>query len=131
VIAAEEATRKLAEDAAAIGIDALRTGGSLDPFLVIELDGLRDTEHFAADALPRARERAARLSRPSAGRQACALVYAGRVGVGQEAVLVEVQRAGSDEVEVFRQAYRPRGGRLRPFKPIGDLTFAGRREALA
>ena len=48
----------------------------------------------------------------------------------QQAIVVEVQRAGEGEVEVFCQPFRPKGGRFRPFKLIGDVASPGRRESL-
>jgi hypothetical protein len=131
VITAGESTRNLAADAVAVASDVLKSGNALSPFLIIELDGLRDIEYFEVDAIQRARERASLLSRPSSRDQLCALVYEGRVGMDESAILVEVGRAGEAEVEVFTQAFRPDGGRFRRFKLIGELSLAGRREALA
>jgi hypothetical protein len=128
--AVTESTHKLAADAVAIATDMLKDGNKLMPLLIVELNGLRDVEHFEPDALQEARTKALRLSRLWMPDQVCALVYEGRVRMNQRAILVEVQRAGQEEVEVFSQPFRRKAGRFRPFKLIGEVTLAGRREAL-
>jgi hypothetical protein len=127
----DELIPKLAADAVALASETLKEGEALRPLLIAELNGLRDVEHYELNDLQGARTKASRLSRPSMTDQQCAVVFEGRVRNDQRAILVELQRAGGDEVEVFCQPFRPKGGRLRPFKLIGEVTLAGRREALA
>ncbi len=124
------ATLKLAEDAVVAAGSILKDGEELTPLLIVEVGGVRDFEHFDRGEIQTARSRASQLSRPTAGDRLCALVYEGRAKLDRRAILVEIQRAGEAELEVFCQPFRPRSGRFRPFKLIGEVELAGFREAL-
>jgi hypothetical protein len=103
----------------------LEAGEEVVPLVISERWGERRVEHSGTDGLDRTRERFAELVRRMAGNERCALVHLGRVGEGEEAIVVEVAGPGAPEAEVFVQKFRPRRGPLRGFKLIGDLYRAG------
>ena len=71
------------------------------------------------------------MTRGLAAHQRCALVHRGRLDADQDAILIEVHQPGDGEVDVFYQRYRPRAGRFRGFRLIGDLATADRQEVSA
>lgn len=117
-----EDARRLAYDAVGLAILPLEGEGRLSPFLLVELGGFRDIEHFGPDELESARARAVELAGGLAPDQLCALAYTGRVDADQDAILIEVHRPGSGDVEVFHQRFR--AGRFRRFKLVGEVSPA-------
>ncbi len=114
------------------GIDSVRRGGPLVPFVLSETAlGARRLQRVAAGSpidpvasVARARTVAAAAC---AGDEAIvALVYGGTASVGGErwdAVVVECAELGGPAL-LFVQAYRPRR-RLRPLRTRGNLAFLG------
>jgi hypothetical protein len=128
---AEDVGRKLASDAVGLAILPLETGGELSPLLVVELGGLRDIEHFEADELEAARARAAELAEGFGPEQRCALVHRGHLGAEGDAILIELHQPGDGDADLFYQRYRPKAGRFRGFKLIGELATAERESVSA
>jgi hypothetical protein len=60
-----------------------------------------------------------------AGNERCALVHLAPVGLGEDAIVIEVAGPGAREAEVFVQWFRPKRGRLRGFRLIGELAKGG------
>jgi hypothetical protein len=119
------------------GIDSLRRGGPLVPFVLSETAlGGRRLQRVAAGrpvdpvaSLARARGVASACAREDA---IVALVHGGWASVGGErrdAVVVECTELGGPTL-LFVQAYRPRR-RLRPLRTRGNLTFLGEGSAFA
>jgi hypothetical protein len=122
---------ELVSDAIARAAETLETGQSFEPFVIVERDGLRDVVRFRRDQLAGARTAVAEFADSATGSDRCGLVHEGRVGMDEEAIVVEVQDGGKGDVEVFIQRFRPNLGLFRGFKLIGGPTSAGRREAVA
>jgi hypothetical protein len=93
--------------------------------------GDRRVEQFDAAALPDAKEKLGEFVRTAAGDESCALVHIGRVGADEDAIVIERGAAGRGEVGVFVQHFRPKRGRLRPFKLIGRAEPVGTTQAVA
>lgn len=113
------------------GIDSVRDGGPLIPFVLAERAAARDLTRFAAETLEEAHAQARRHAGASDADRV-AVAYDGYLTVAGErsdAVFVEAQERGSDSSVVFAQRYRP-GGRLRGFDTIGNAAFAGGGEGL-
>jgi len=110
------------------GLDSVRGGGPLAPFLVT--DGReRNLERFVTerleDGLARAQEFASSLD---AATTAYAIAYDGYVtveGTKYDAILVEAAERGSPTGFLFAQPYKPKKGFLSRFKIIGDTVFLG------
>jgi hypothetical protein len=120
-----EPRRDLVVDAVELAKGRLQAGEELVPLLITERWGDRGVEHFEPHALEGARARFGEFRRAATGSASCALAHLGHVGLGEQAIIIELGRAGHAEAEVFFQRFRPRRGRLRGFKLIGDLTRAG------
>lgn len=110
------------------GIESVRDGGPLTPFLVAEIDGERKLERFDADTLEEALGRAetAADALPFSA-AAYAVAHDGFVTVEGErtdAILVEAAERASERALVFAQRYRPKK-LLRKATPIGNAALVG------
>jgi hypothetical protein len=114
--------RDLLFDAVETAESVLRTGERLAPFMIIDRWGDRRVEPFGTDALTEAKARFREFVRGAAGAEICALVYVGRVGHGEDAIVIECGQAGASQAEVLVQHFRPRRGRFRGFKLSGEPT---------
>jgi hypothetical protein len=123
--------RDLLVDAVETAESVLRTGERLAPFMITDRWGDRRVEQFDTGALPDAVLSFGEFVRAAAGAETCVLVYVGRVGQGEEAIVIECGRAGNSEAEVFVQHFRPRRGRLRGFKLSGEPTPVGTKRPVA
>lgn len=108
-------------------VDAVRGGGPLVPFVLVEAEGGRDLARFVTGTLDGSVDEARRylLGRSDALR--AALAYDGYFtldGTRYDAVFVEAQEAGRASSIVLCQRYRPRR-RRRPFQTIGPPGDAG------
>jgi hypothetical protein len=106
----------------------LETGEEVAPLVITERWGDRRVEHSGhsgQDGLDSAREQFTELVRRMAGDERCALVHLGQVGLGEDAIVVEVAGPGAPEAEVFVQRFRPKRGPLRGFKLLGEPSRAG------
>jgi hypothetical protein len=112
--------RDLLVDAVEIAESWLRTGKRLGLFMITDRWGDRRVEEFDDAALSDARKELGEFLRTAAGDERCVLVYVDRVGESEDAIVIERGQAGQGEAEVFVQHFRPRRGRLRPFKLIGQ-----------
>jgi hypothetical protein len=112
--AIELANEKLVED-----------NGRLEPFLLLENNGLREVERFTEGGIEGARARAREFDFTAGADDRCALVRVGRVGLDEDAIVVEVQDAGTDDVHVYFQRFSTKGRLLRRIKLIGDVKSAG------
>ena len=113
------------------GIDSVRDGGPLIPFVLAERAEGRDLARFAAETLEQGHAQARRHA-GSSDAQRVAVSYDGYLtveGERSDAVFVEAQERGSESSVIFAQRYRP-GGRLRKFSIIGNAAFAGEGEGL-
>lgn len=109
------------------GVDALRHGRQLAPFVLVEADGRRDLARFVTRTLEGSMEEARRYLRTRIDALQAALAYDGHFtldGTRYAAVLVEAQAAGKPSSIVLCQRYRPRK-RRRPFQTIGNPGDAG------
>lgn len=108
------------------GIESVRDGGPVIPFVLAERAGGRDLTRFAAETLEEAHAQA-RQHAGSSDADRVVVAYDGYLTVAGErsdAVFVEAQERGSESSVIFAQRYRP-GGRLRRFGTIGNAAFAG------
>jgi hypothetical protein len=126
----DPARRDLLVDAVEIAESRLRTGERLGPFMITDRWGDRRVEEFDIGALSDAKKKLGGFMRAAAGDERCVLVYVGRVGVEEDAIVIERGEAGRGEVGVFVQHFRPRHGRLRRFKLIGQTEPVGTTEAV-
>jgi len=113
------------------GIDSVREGGPLIPFVLAESAEGRDLTRFASETLEEGHAQARRHA-GSSGADRVAVAYDGYLtveGERSDAVFVEAQERGTEASVVFAQRYRP-GGRLRRFSTIGNAAFAGDGEGL-
>ena len=122
--------RDLLVDAVETAESVLRTGERLAPFMITDRWGDRRVEQFDTDALTDGKARFQEFVHGAGGAETCALVYVGRVGHGEDALVIECGQAG-EEAEVFVQRFRPRRGRLRGFKLSGQPTPVGTSESAA
>ena len=120
----------LVADAVEAAESLLRSGESLSPFFLIDRLGDRRSEQFEDDALSEAKARLAEFLRTAAGDERCALVYVGRVGHDEDAIVIESGQPVRGEAEVYIQRFRPRRGRLRGFKLIGEPKPVGTTDPL-
>jgi hypothetical protein len=114
----------LIDEAVSLAQASLQEGERLAPLMVIEHRGDRRVERFDRDAITEAKGRLGEFLR-TPGEEECVLVYQGRVGHAEDAILVEGGSAGKLRVEIYAQRFRPHRGRFRGFKLIGDLTRVG------
>jgi hypothetical protein len=103
----------------------LEVGDELIPLLITDRWGDRRIDRFEPNGLSEARGRFEDFLKTAAGDESCALVYLGRVGDGDDAILIERGGAGYGPPELFIQRFRPRRGRFRGFKLIGKPKPAG------
>jgi hypothetical protein len=103
----------------------LEAGEEVVPLVISERWGDRRVEHSGKEGLETARAQFVELVRRMAGDERCALVRVGHVGLGEDAILVEVAGPGAPEAEVFVQRFRPKRGPLRGFKLVGEPSRAG------
>jgi hypothetical protein len=116
--------RDLLDEAVFVATSRLRDGDRLEPVMILERWGVRHFERFEDHDLSAAKSALSRFVL-TPGDDFGVLVYYGRVGHDEDAILVEHARAGGRVVEVFAQRFRPRRGPLRGFKLIGDLRHVG------
>ena len=117
--------------------DGLAAGAEVAPFVVLKDWGDCQVERFGDGELERARSRMREVLRGAPGTVHCALAHVepGAGDAGHEGtIVVEVGRAPGDDGEAaerFVQRFRPRRGRFRPFKLIGEISLsrAGDRES--
>lgn len=108
------------------GIDSVRKGGPLIPFVLEQGEEGRSLSRFAAERLEEGVEQA-RTHASASGGDLVAVAWDGYLTVDGErsdAVFVEAQERGAPTSLVFAQRYRP-GGRLRGFGAVGNPAFAG------
>jgi hypothetical protein len=122
----DPAQRDLLVDAVEIAESKLRAGERLGPFMITDRWGDRRVEELVA--VSDAKKKLGEFMRTAAGDERCALVYVGRVGVDEDAIVIERGEAGHGEVRVFVQHFRPRRGRLRRFKLVGQPQPTGTTE---
>ena len=110
------------------GIDSVREGGALIPFLITDVAGERKLERFVAnrleESLSRAQEAAQALPRSAS---AYALAHDGFVtieGERMDAILVEAAERSSAQALVFAQRYRSKKF-FRKFASIGNAVMIG------
>jgi hypothetical protein len=115
-------------DAVEIAESRLCTGERLGPFMITDRWGDRRVEEFDIAALSDAKKKLGEFIRTAAGDERCVLVYVGRVGYDEDAIVIERGLAGRGEAQVFVQQFRPRRGRLRRFKLIGQAQPVGTME---
>jgi hypothetical protein len=121
----------LLTDAVEIAESRLQAGEAMGPVMITDRWGDRRAEQFDVAALSDAKTRLREFVHTAAGDEQCVLVYLGRVGEGEEAILIERAKAGDEEAEVFVQRFRPRRGRFRAFKLIGELKAVGTTESVS
>jgi hypothetical protein len=122
------APRDLLAEAVETAESVLRTGGHLAPFIITDRWGDARVEKFDTDALTDGKAKFWEFVHGTPGAEARALVYIGRVGLGEEAIVIERGQAGTGEAEVFVQHFRPRRNRFRGFKLSGQPTPVGTSE---
>lgn len=108
-------------------VDAVRHGGRLAPFVLVEAESGRDLARFVTGTLERSIEEARQHLRGRADALRAALAYDGYLtleGTRYDAVFVEAHEVGRDSSLVLGQRYRP-GKRRRPFQTIGNPGDAG------
>ena len=108
------------------GVDSVRDGGPLIPFVLEENADGRDLSRFAAELLEEGVAQA-RAHAGASGADRVAVAWDGYLtleGERSDAVFVEAQERGTPASLVFAQRYRP-GGRLRKFAIVGNAAFAG------
>lgn len=108
-------------------VDAVRGGGPLAPFVLVEAEGGRDLARFVTGTLEGSVDEARRYLLGRDDALQAALAYDGYFtldGTRYDAVFVEAQEAGRDSSIVLCQRYRPRK-RRRPFQTIGTPGDAG------
>lgn len=113
------------------GIDSVRDGGPLIPFVLAEDPEGRSLTRFAAETLEEGQAQA-REHAGSSDAARIAIAFDGYLtveGERSDAILVEAQERGTDSSVIFAQRYRP-GGRLRKFSTVGNAAFTGRGEGL-
>lgn len=101
----------------------LRQGDDAPTLLITDRSGELRVEEF--DGISPGRTRMVELLRGAAGEASCALVFVGRVKLDESAIVIERGVEGSSEVEVFVQRFRPRKGRFRGFKLLGEIQPIG------
>ena len=121
-------SRTLLTEAVETAESLLRDGESLGPFMITDRWGDRRVEQFEPEALHGAKTRFREFMRTAAGDESC---YVGPVADGDDAIVVECGEAGRREADVFVQHFRPRRGRLRGFKLLGQARPVGTTEAVA
>jgi hypothetical protein len=122
------APQDLLEDAVEIAESRLCTGERLHPFMITDRWGDRRVEEFDIAALSDAKKKLGEFIRTAAGDERCVLVFVGRVGYDEDAIVIARGLAGRDDAQVFVQRFRPRRGRLRRFKLIGQAQPLGTAE---
>jgi hypothetical protein len=108
------------------GIESVRDGGPLIPFLITESEDGRELMRFAAETLEEGQAQARRHAK-SSGAERVALAFDGYLTVDDErsdAVFVEAHEQGAASSVVFAQRYRP-ASRLRKFSTVGNPAFTG------
>jgi hypothetical protein len=113
------------------GVESVKDGGPLIPFVVTDSAEGRDLTRFAAETLEEGQEQARRHA-SSSGADRVAVAYDGYLtveGARSDAVFVEAQERGTASSVLFAQRYRP-GGRLRGFATVGNAAFAGEGDGL-
>jgi hypothetical protein len=124
----------LLTDAIEIAESYLETGDPVRPFMITDRWGDRrveefESEQFEGGAVAGAKTRFREFVRSAAGDEQCALVYVVRPRDGEDEIVVERGHAGQPDAEVFVQRFRPKRGRLRRFKLIGDPRPVGTSES--
>ena len=113
------------------GIDSVREGGPLIPFVLEEAEEGRSLARFAAERLEEGVEQA-RAHASASRSDRLAVAWGGYLtveGERSDAIFVEAQERGTPASLIFAQRYRP-GGRLRRFDVVGNAAFAGPGEGL-
>ena len=113
------------------GIDSVRGGGPLIPFVLEEGEAGRSLSRFAAERLEEGVEQA-RAHASASSQDRVAVAWDGYLTVDGErsdAVFVEAQERATPSSLVFAQRYRP-GGRVRRLDIVGNAAFAGPGEGL-
>ena len=110
------------------GVDSVREGGPLIPFLMSSEGEKISMQRFASDQLEEAtslgRQHAAGLPRSV---RLAAFVYDGYVTVGakkSDAVMVEAYERGMPQAVVFAQRYQPASGDTK-LELIGNAAYVG------
>ena len=106
------------------GVDTVRGGGQLTPFVVTQLNGQRSLERMMAPTLQDSRKHGVKLIRDItlAGDDCAVLVYDGYLETSAEGRLDAVYAKGKDasgKVVTIAQRYKPKGF-LRAWQPIGN-----------
>lgn len=114
------------------GIDSVRSGGPLVPFIVVERGGERTLQRFVAERLEQseAQARQALASLPS-DVTASAFAYDAFItveGTKTDAILVEASERGRPAGVRMAQRYTPKKF-LRRFQTIGNPAFLGECES--
>jgi hypothetical protein len=125
----------LLTDAIEIAESLLEAGDPVHPFMITDRWGDRQVEGFEGEqfeggAVAGAKTRFREFVRAAAGDEQCALVYVVGRRDGEDEIVIERGHAGQPEVEVFVQRFRPRRGRLRRFKLIGEAKPVGTSESV-
>jgi len=113
------------------GVDSVRGGGSLVPFLVTE-GAERKLERFLTERLEEglAKAHVAASSLDSAVR-AYAIAHDGYVtieGTKFDAIIVEAGERGGPAAFMFAQRYKPKKGAFGSLKTVGNPAFLGESE---
>jgi len=115
------------------GVDSVRQGGPLVPFVIAEVDGKRSIDRFVAEpyemAVAEARMAASKLSRQSS---IYALAYDGFVTIGgdkYDAIIVHGAERGNGKAYLLAQRYVPaKDGKS--LEVLGNPVLVGREDAL-
>jgi hypothetical protein len=123
-----EALATLAFMAPDHGIDSIREGGPLTPFVMHEdRDGQRHLNRFVAETLEEGVGRAREFARDDVPAERIAVAWDGYLtvdGVRSDAIFVEAQETGETSSVILAQRYRPKA-RLRKFETIGNPALCG------
>ena len=117
--------RAVLNEAIQVAVADLESGEEFVPIVVTKDWGDCRVERFGADELQEARTRMRDLLSGSAGAGHCALAHDEQLADGRSELLIQIGRMGGEEAEAFAQRYRPRRGRFRPFKLLGNPVAEG------
>jgi hypothetical protein len=114
------------------GVDSVRSGGPLIPFLVTERGGERTLQRFVAERLEQGEAHGRQiLARLPAEVTAYAFAYDGFLtieGTKVDAIFVEASERGRPAGVRMAQRYKPKN-LLRGFQTIGNPAFVGECES--
>ncbi len=110
------------------GVDSVRAGGHLIPFVMTESKGKRSLNRFASERLEVGQEEARKFVSKSGDKtEMYALAYDGFVtieGKKYDAIIVEAGQRGNKEATLIAQRYKPKK-LLQKFEVIGNPALIG------